>query len=262
MPTTALKAYRKTGRSGDPLPRVPALQQVYQAGQELRRGQLLMIAGVPNSGKSSLALYMAANMPVPSLFFSADQDWWTTSTKFTAALTGEPARAIFGALQPTWVEALESSHVWFCFDSCPSVEDIGRELDAYVEVHDEWPSVIWIDNLVNVEGAGEYQTDQWIMSELHFLARATGALVVVLAHASEAQAPDSSRPPRRKDIINKLAKLPETIFTVANDGDRFLLALVKSRECRSDANADRPYTLGVDFDRMQFYPQANYYGGW
>ena len=220
-----------------------------------------MVAGVPNSGKSSLALHMAGAMQVPSLFFSADQDWWTTVTKFTASLTGEPARAIFGSLQPTWVEAMESSHVWFCFDSTPSIEDIGRELDAYTEVHDEWPSVIWVDNLVNIEGAGEYQADQWIMSELHYLARHTGALVVVLAHASEAQVSDPSRPPRRKDIINKLAKLPETVFTVANSDDRFLLALAKSRETRSDPNAERPFVLGVNFETMQFYPQASY-GGW
>lgn len=246
---------------GEPLPQVPALQPIYAQGQELRRGQMLMIAGIPGSGKSSLAEYLVAHMNVPTLFFSADQDSWTTLTKLAATITGDQTRDVATALASgkgadRYKAALRETKVWCAYDPSPSIEDIGRELDAYVEIHDEWPHVILVDNLTNLQGESDWQSDGWILSELHWIARATKALVIVLVHASESTA-NATWPAKRKEIINKLSKLPETVFTVANnpaDGT-FLICLAKSREVQADPAAERPSVLGVDLGRMQFYQQ-------
>ena len=50
-------------------------------GIRFRRGQLTMIAGQPNAGKSLLALWMAVQMKVPTLYISADTDSYTTADR-------------------------------------------------------------------------------------------------------------------------------------------------------------------------------------
>ena len=269
MPTTAAKGLRRASASGVALPAVPAFQRLTGNRVHFRRGQLSMVAAVPNAGKSALAQYFAHNVGVPTLYFSADQDDWTTSTRLAATITGNPSWQVADemARDPTYyAERLAESQVSYCFDASPSVEDIGHELDAYVEMYDEWPHLIVVDNLLNIQDSGELQVDQWITSELHYLARKTRAHVMVLVHASEASTKDPLWPPTRKDILNKLSKFPELVLTLANDGNgQLLVAVVKSRETKADPTAQHPYVLGVDFERMQIMPQPaqrwGYHGG-
>lgn len=216
---------------------------------------MLMIAAVPNIGKSSFALYMLAKWAqqgVPSLVFSADQDEWTAMTKFTAAVTGMSFRQV---QQSDCEEAVRGLPVWWCWDSSPSVEDISLEVDAWCETYDNWPEVILIDNLVNVEGSGDVQWDQAIVAQLHSLARVTKALVIVLVHASENEVKDRAWPPGPKAIINKLSKLPETVITLGADPDQGVmrLALGKSREAKADPKAEHSIALGFDYERMQIH---------
>ena len=63
----------------------PSLQQ---AGIRFRRGQVTMIAGQPNSGKSLLALFYGIKAEIPTLYVSADTDAYTTSVRAAALLTG------------------------------------------------------------------------------------------------------------------------------------------------------------------------------
>lgn len=261
MPSTAAKSLGKAARSSAALPQIVALAPIYQSGVNLRRGQLVMVAAVPGSGKSAFVEWLVSSMDVPALYFSADQDPWTSVTRLAATLSGdttdEVGKAVASREWDRYAALLKKSKISFCFDSNPSVEDIGHEVDAYVETWDEWPEVIVVDNLVNVEGSGELQTDQWIVTELHGLARATGACVIVLVHASEVSTRDVFAPPTRRDIINKLSKFPELIFTIASDPDKgeFKIAVVKAREAKADPKAERPYTIGVDMARCTFTAQ-------
>ena len=260
MPTPAAKGLRRASKSGAALPHVPVLQKLHAGRVNLRRGQLVMVAAIPNAGKSALAEWYASQVGVPTLYISADQDEWTTMTRLASSITNTESHVIAEAIgtgqDAPYREALASSLVAFCFDSNPSVEDIWEELDAWVEIHDDWPALIVVDNLVNIEGSGELQADQWIISELHGMARITRACVMVLVHASEASVRDHAWPPTRKDILNKLSKFPELVLTVANDPatNEFKVAVVKSRETKADPTAEHPYILGVDFERMQFMP--------
>ena len=57
-------------------------------GIRFRRGQVTMIAGQPNSGKSLLALFYGIKAEVPTLYVSADTDAYTTSIRAAAVITG------------------------------------------------------------------------------------------------------------------------------------------------------------------------------
>ena len=60
-----------------------------------------MIAGQPNAGKSLLALYMAVQMKVPTLYISADTDGYTTAIRSAAMVTGHRAVSYTHLTLPT-----------------------------------------------------------------------------------------------------------------------------------------------------------------
>lgn len=225
-------------------------------GGVFRRGHLVLVAAMPNSGKSRFALKLAAEINRPTVYFSADQDPWQSITVLSACLTGDDKEAVaqaFASGNGSYYEgALSRSHVHFCFDSNPTLEDIGIEIDAWVETWDSYPEVIVIDTLRNVEGEGDKATDLFIMSELHKLARDTRACVIVLAHMTEANAKNPFKPLPRKDLINKVSELPDMALSVAYDSDNLQIwvAVVKTREGKADPLAEHPIPIKADFDRM------------
>ena len=235
------------------------MHEIVSRGGVVRRGHLVMIAGVPNSGKSALAQSLAALTNRPGIYFSADQDAWQSTIKLIACLTGDDFHDVARVIntpegKATYGPILTESNLQYCFDSNPSLEDIGLELDAYVDTWDEYPEIVIVDTLMNVSGSGEKQDDQFIMSELHGLARRTKAAVIVLVHQSRAGVKDSTKPQPVEKIINKLDALPDLIFMVAYDSERevFSLCVGKTREGKADPEAERPVVMGADFARMQF----------
>jgi predicted ATP-dependent serine protease len=55
-----------------------------------RHGEVSMIAGPPGAGKSTLALSLAVQAKVPTLYISADTHSHTMSLRMLAMLTGKP----------------------------------------------------------------------------------------------------------------------------------------------------------------------------
>lgn len=270
MPVAAQKALVKAAESGEALPLPHWMGPVEQRGGVPRRGHLVLIAGVPNSGKSALAQALTAAANVPTLYFSADQDAWQTTTKLIASLTGEATNAVAhnlasGVGEGYYDEVLSGSNVVFCFDSKPSLDDIALELDAYVDTWDEYPESIVIDTLRNVDGNGEKQDDEWIIGELHSLARRTRACIFLLAHMSRTNVKDSTKPPGIKELVNKLDSLPDLVLMVAYNAEQETLwvAVGKTREGRADPEAENPIPLKADFSRMTFgsYNAAPSWGG-
>lgn len=230
-----LSASRAVYRAKDanPLPAVAELNSLYELGVLPRLGQMLMIVGQPGAGKSTFALWYAHKLNVPCLYFSADMAAHTASTRLASLVTGETVSYIADAIEyggAPWVGTqLESSNIQWCFDSSPSMQDVADELDAYLELHNEYPPVIVIDNAMNVEGSSDEGSGglRFILSELHRLARETGSAVLVLHHAREEGNP--LEPSAREKVQGKVAQLPEIILTVALDGDEFKIAPVKNR---------------------------------
>jgi hypothetical protein len=237
------------------------MSDIERRGGAFRRGHLSMIAGISNSGKSAFAQAIGIETPARTLYFAADQDEWTTSTRMSANVTGTPVNDVAAALAEGgdagrfYEEQMDADGIRYCFDSNPSLEDIGLEIDAWVDTWDEYPDFILIDNLVNIEASGEHQDDMFIMSELHGLARRTKAHVCVLAHMKEGGVKDPAMPAPKKDLYNQTQRYPDLILSVALDpeSDTFRVAIVKTREGRADPQAKAPVQLGSDFSTCRFF---------
>jgi RecA-family ATPase len=237
----------------------PSLQQ---AGIRFRRGQVTMIAGQPNSGKSLLALFYGIKAEIPTLYVSADTDAYTTSVRAAALLTGSTIDTIEEAFKlnvgtEVYTNALTSlTNLEFSFDPSPTLDDIQLMVQAYGEKYGIYPELLIVDNLMNVAALhdNEWTGMRDIMKAMHHVARETQASVFVLHHTSEAEG-DPVKPPARKAIQGKVSQLPEMIITVAMEpeNNEFRIACVKNRFAKHSAMGTDYVTLYSDASRMKLF---------
>lgn len=251
--------------SGAPLPVIPAFKALYEAGTTPRHGEVIMIAGRSGTQKSGLALFWVDQMNLPTLYLSADMNGFTASSRVACTRLGLTLEELEKTLKAGGPgvqdvdQALGESNIVFTFDSPITWRGLDRALEAWVESRDEWPQVIVIDNLMDVEGAtSDYTMQMEVMTEATSLARETGATVMILHHASdkswEAKS-DPWKPPARSEIKNGLGEKPELCLTVSLDpatGD-YRIATVKQRNGPSDMSGQRYITLTCDAARTRFY---------
>lgn len=251
-------AISRPGSLGTPLPRVPFLEELHTGYFDfvLRGGQQTMIAGIPGSQKSGLAIAISgalADSGIPALYFSADMDRHTASTRLAATLTGystkEISRDLDQGAHDHFADLLDLPFR-FSFNSGPTISEIHDEISAWVEMWDDYPGVIVIDNLLDViPSSGDSETTGYKANLLDFkdLARTTGAHIFTLHHMSEFSG-DPTMPPARKFILGKVAQTPENILSVAFDNHRnqLVLSLVKHRNGPSSPGADFVVRLDAD----------------
>lgn len=249
------------------LPQPPELKPLWDWGCQPRHGQLIMIAGRPASQKSGFALFWAAKMGLPTLYFSADMTAFEATSRLTSIYTGETSDEVeqgwfSGENAGEYLNALSGSRIDFSFGSPITWRGIELELDAYMELNNRYPEVIVIDNLMDIEGCeSEYQAQQAAMQDLTALSRDLNATVVVIHHATdksyEAQS-DPYKPPARKEIKNGLAEKPQLSLTVALEPDwnEFRVAVVKQRSGKADAAANNIVRMQAYPDRTSFGPLA------
>lgn len=248
------RAWSSTNTRAAPLPQVWSDLDSKQI--KFRRGQVCMVAAAPNAGKSMFALVYALRAKVPTLFFSADTDTATVMIRVAAAIAGHNQQTVEKNLDSNshyydkYLE--EMSHIQWCFDSSPSLDDIELEVKAYVELYGIAPELIVVDNLMNVvaEHDNEWAGLRQIMMELHDMARKTEACVMVLHHVSEqGEYGDTTTPPARRAIHGKVSQLPSLILTLGYSPSEGTLrvAPVKNRFGPMYANATEHVALFVDY---------------
>jgi len=80
---------RSVGRAdigGEPL---PSVFRAFESNKIVfRRAEVSMLAGTPGVGKSTLALALALNMKVPSLYISADTNAHTMAMRLASMISG------------------------------------------------------------------------------------------------------------------------------------------------------------------------------
>jgi predicted ATP-dependent serine protease len=227
-------------------------------GIRFRRGQVTMIAGQPNSGKSLFALFYGVKANVPTLYISADTDGYTTAIRAAAIITGHQQHTIEESFkndgQEFYTQELSSiKHIEFSFDPSPTLDDVDLMVKAYGEKYGQWPHLIIIDNLMNVSALhdNEWTGMRDIMKACHHIARETDSAIFILHHTSEAEG-DPLRPPSRRSIQGKVSQLPEMILTVAMDTKQgaLRLACVKNRFAKHSPMGDDWIELVADASRM------------
>lgn len=238
------------------LPRVSELSALYRHDWKPRKGELMMFSGRSGSGKSTFSLFWLAKMNLDALYFSSDMTASQVGYKLAAMMLEEDMDGI----EREWREG-ESAHervlssladlrLSFSYGGITYAK-IESTLDAYVELHDKWPDMIIIDNLMDVEGCeSDYTAQQEAMQYLHEVKSQTGASVLVLHHCSDKSwdaATDPFSPPGRKEIKNGMSEKPEQILTLAlnpHTGD-CNVAVVKQRMGKSDPTGRSYATIGA-----------------
>ena len=256
MAVSGANALLRRGTGNAKLPLIDALSPLYSMGVYPRHGNLIMIAGRSGSGKSSFALFLAEQWGLDTLYFSADMSAAQASQKVAAmrtqATTDKIEAAILAGEGQHYVDAIVDSKVRFSFGTPIKQKTMMEEINAHVDLYNKYPSVIVIDNLLNMEGAeSEYQEQMAAMQALSSLSRDTGATVVVLHHASDKSWDANSKtfyPPSRQQVKGGMSEAPELTLSVALDNrdGTFNVAPIKQRMGYQDPTGETYVSLGCN----------------
>jgi len=222
-----------------------------------------MIAGRSGTQKSGFGLWWTVQMNLPTLYLSADMSAFTASSRVAAMQTGMTTSAIEaqmlagGAGRQDVLDSMNGLNLTFAFGpiTWPGVD---AELEAYVELHNAYPEVMVIDNLMDIDGAAsDYAVQMDCLQIISDLSRATGATIIVMHHASdkgwEAKS-DPWSPPSRDQVKNGLAEKPELSLGVGFNPRSFeyYIAVLKQRMGPSDPTAQSYATIRIDPERTRF----------
>ena len=227
---------------GREFPRVDEFHDLYELGWQPRYGEMSMIAARSGAGKSSAGLFYALKSGLKTLYFSGDMSAFQASVKLACAVRHEDIETVVSKLDSSERQGILEqlpTNIMLVFGEI-TFAGINRHLDAYVELYNEYPELIVIDNLMDIDGCqGDYTAQTDAMQWLHVLNRDIGSAVWVMAHASdkgERGRNSPHEPPPRAEIKNGLSEKPETVLSVALNPhtNEMNVAIVKQRLGASD----------------------------
>lgn len=221
-----------------------------------RRGEVSLIAGTPGTGKSTLALALALRMNAPTLYVSADTNAHTMAMRLYSMITGSSqseAEKVISEQPDVAREALSlAKHIYWSFDSAPSLNDIDDEVTALEETLGDSPALIVVDNLMDIsmDGGEEFGGMRSALKELKYLARDTNSAIIVLHHTKEGYNGNPCQP--RASVQGMVNQLPALILTLGQTDSGLLgVAAVKNRYGKADPSGNSPVWL-------QFSPEFMY----
>ncbi|MFF7588605.1 AAA family ATPase [Kitasatospora purpeofusca] len=236
------------------------------AGTRFLRGQLVLVAAGPGTGKSALVLAYALQAGVPVLYFSADSDAFVQLARSISILTGRTMRESIRAVRDDDMEVmaeLPGRPVRMIYDASPDLSTIEASIESWEEVFGEYPFLVVIDNITNVRSAGEGNADdpfkglESLMDYLHTMARATMACVIGLHHVTGAYN-DADKPIPLSGVKGQIGRVPEMILTLHKiegipgvESDKLCVSTVKNRGGRADPSGQTFVELEFDGDRMR-----------
>ena len=169
---TLSRAVGRPDIGGEPMPTV---FRTFDNNQiVLRRAEVSMIAGTPGAGKSTLALALALRMQAPTLYLSADTNAHTMAMRLYSMITGVSQSEAEKIISEDPINSRNNlalaSHIYWSFDSAPSLSDIDDEVTAIEELLGEAPALIVIDNLMDIsmDGGEEFSNMRSALKELKY----------------------------------------------------------------------------------------------
>lgn len=256
---TLAQSVRVRGTAGEPIPTV--WQSLEDRGIIFRRGQLVLVAAGPGTGKSVLALTLSLQSAVPSLMFSADSDAFTQLSRAIANICGIPLNIaedmVIAENIPQDVRAIP---LRIDYSASPSTDDIKEMLMSYWEVYGFYPSVVIVDNLTNVvsemtDNGDPFSGLEGLMDFLHGMARETSACVVVLHHVT-GDYNNGNKPIPLNGVKGQITRVPEMVLTIHRkpgyEEDHWILCVspVKNRGGRPDPTGETYAELHFRGDLM------------
>lgn len=236
--------------AGQPLPSAWPILEDKRA--LIRRGALSMFAGPPGSMKTITLLNIALLTGVPTLYFSSDSDDHTVASRVLAHQTGKPSSETEQWLKNNQGFASNilrgADHIKWCFNPGPSIQDLYEELDAFAEIHGQYPHMVVIDILMDIDdGSGAVDQNYWTtMQELKIMANETHSAIVIAHHTTEAVKGEPCQPVSA--LMGKASQLQTLIITLAGDSQngRLHMSVVKNRHGKGDRTGGSYFTLAVD----------------
>ncbi len=249
------QAARRSGSAGLPLPTV--YRTLGDKQVQFRRGHLHVVASAPGVGKSVLAINLAINAGVPTLYLAMDGDETSMSIRVTQAWNGFTREEAEAELDITSQKARRTfdtidEYVRWDFPGSPDMVEIRDRVWAFAELWGELPHLIVVDNMMDVAGEESFPAYSEAEQALCALARIANTAVVVLAHVN-GQYEDGRTTIPLAGVNFKATKKSSLVLTVCRGAfsDTVFLSVVKCREAAAD-----PSGLGVrvpvtvDYERM------------
>jgi predicted ATP-dependent serine protease len=252
---TLARAVGSKDIGGEPLPTVFRTFDVNKI--VIRRAEVSMIAGTPGAGKSTLALAVALRTKVPTLYISADTNAHTMAMRLLSMISGQPQSMAEQMLIDSVEESRKtinehSGHIFWSFDSAPTLADLDMEVSAFEELWGCPPTLIVIDNLIDIsnDSGEEFAAMRSTIKELKYLARDTNAAVLLLHHTKESYPGNPCQP--RSALQGMVAQLPALILTVGSNAPGYIaVAPVKNRYGKADPTGDTSFWLQFNPEVME-----------
>lgn len=253
-----LQSARIRGSAGIPLPN--PFKTLSARGTEFLRGQLVLVAAGPGTGKSAFTLTLALKSKVPCMYFSADSDAFTQLTRSISILRGksleDSAKMVLGEDLSTVEVDLIDVPLRFNYKASPNLDDIELSMKAYEEVYGDYPALVVVDNVTNVIGGGSGEDDPFsglesLMDYLATMARDTEACVVGLHHVTGPYN-DADKPIPLSGVKGQISRVPSMVLTLYKpDPETLGVSTVKNRGGKADPSGYEHAPLLFDGDRMQ-----------
>lgn len=250
------RAVRQPKVGGKPLPKV------FQRLPSIRRGEVTMIAGQSNAGKSLVALWQSIQWvryhDLRGIYFSADSAELGQAARALAmaslGVTVGEAELLLSFGEPDALSIMDTLNgLSWSFEEDLSYDNIDEEIQAFLELWGTTPDFCIVDNLMDIEGQAEdeFGTSQRAMKALVQLARRTDSAVIVLAHTGE-DFKEEPCPPK-KAVRGKVSQKPAMIWTTSDHGGRRPIAVVKDRYGRNvDKTGATAVMLTLNQDNLHF----------
>lgn len=230
------------------------------------RGQLVLVAAGPGTGKSAFTLTLALKSRRPTVYFSADSDPFVQLSRAISVSTGWSIEKSSNAVRDDNIDEdaireLRNAPIRFDYKANPSPDSIELTLKAYDEVYGDFPELVIVDNVTNVVGLSMYDDDPFaglegLMDYLADMARKTQACVVGLHHVTGAYN-NGDIPIPLSGIKGQIARVPGMVLTAYKESDhpdlgvRLMVAGVKNRNGFADSTGTSGVPLAFDGERMQ-----------
>lgn len=234
---------------GSLTPLAPPFQKWGMNEALLYRGAVSVVAGPPGCGKTITATNIVHNLSVPTLYISNDSTRFTMAKRtyaMTAGIKQKLAAEIIETNPDQAASVLEDwDNVRFTFESNPSIENIANAAEAFREIFGEYPHLIVVDILMNIDHEGVSEQNYWrLFPALKDVAANTQSAVLGIHHTS--QGAKYKVCPPSSSIMGKANHLQELIVTQIMRDDKIFYAVVKNRNGESDETGDVYFTLRVD----------------
>ncbi|MFD5050450.1 AAA family ATPase [Streptomyces tendae] len=245
------QSVRMKGAAGEPLP--SPFKGLTKLEAEFRRGELSVVAAAGGTGKSVLAINLAIQSNVPTLYFSADSTAATQLSRATAIITGHDAKRIKSQLHADQFDEYEevlAKRWWqrFNYSARPTPAELELHLNAYEAVFGIYPHLVVIDNITNVDAGGNGTAEEFtfglegLCDYLNEMARETHAHVMAMHHVIGDYS-DGLKPIPQSGLKGKISRVPSLILTIHKEIDgmdsRTLnVSPVKNREGFEDSSGE------------------------